>query len=144
MDRHNNQIGRPLIGSNRARAKAERNLMDELPYSMDGIRRDAVLVAIREVCAHRGWLLLAAHVRTTHVHLVLEAEVEPISILNCIKAYASRKLNQMVIEETGRKRWARHGSTRWLWKDNDVASAIRYVIEEQGEGMALYVNEEFR
>ncbi|MGH9721803.1 MAG: hypothetical protein ACRD8O_16465, partial [Bryobacteraceae bacterium] len=24
------------------------------------------------------------------------------------------------------------GSTRWLWKDQDVREAIRYVVEEQG------------
>jgi hypothetical protein len=35
-------------------------------------------------------------------------------------------------------RWARHGSTRWLWKDEDVRQALRYVIEEQGEPMALF------
>jgi len=80
--------------------------MDQVPYSMDGIRRDAVLAAIREVCSHRGWLLLAAHVRMTHVHFVVEGEVEPEMILNSVEAYASRKLSGMGIDEAGRKRWA--------------------------------------
>jgi len=35
----------------------------------------------------------------------------------------------------------RHGSTRYLWSREDVASAIKYVIEEQGEVMAAYVGE---
>jgi len=118
--------------------------MDQMPYSMDGPRRNVVLAAIREVCSHRGWLLLAAHVRTTHVHFVVEAEVEPEPILNSIKAYASRRLNEMGMDAQGRKRWARHGSTRWLWNDDDVGSAVRYVIEEQGEGMAVFVSEDFR
>ena len=54
VDRRQNQIGRPFVVSNRARARAERTLMDQVPYSMDGARRDAVLGAIREVCSHRG------------------------------------------------------------------------------------------
>jgi hypothetical protein len=29
--------------------------------------------------------------------------------------------------------------SRWLWKDQDVREAIRYVIEEQGEPMAVFV-----
>ena len=48
--------------------------MDQPPYGLDAMRRDAVLEAIQQVCAHRGWCLLAAHVRTTHVHTVVEAE----------------------------------------------------------------------
>ena len=74
------------------------------------------------------------------MHLVLEAEVVPEPILNTIKAYSSRKL---AMEEPGRKRWARHGSTRWLWNDDDVAAVLRYVVEEQGEAMALFVSEGF-
>src|ERR1700733_11316002 len=31
-----------------------------------------VLSAIRETCAFRHWTLLAAHVRSTHVHLVVD------------------------------------------------------------------------
>ena len=51
--------------------------MDQAAYSLDETRRNTVLAAIQEVCAHRGWRLLAAHVRTTHVHTVVEAEVPP-------------------------------------------------------------------
>jgi hypothetical protein len=52
------------------------------------------------------------------------------------KAYASRALNRI---EGPRRRWARHGSTRWLWRDQDVRRAIRYIVEEQGEPMAVFV-----
>ena len=36
---------------------------------------------------------------------------------------------------------ARHGSTRWLWKDEDLQKALQYVVEEQGEPMALFIAE---
>ena len=41
----------------RQRAAAERERMDQAP-----------LEAIQEVCARRGWSLLAAHVRSNPVH----------------------------------------------------------------------------
>jgi REP element-mobilizing transposase RayT len=82
---------------------------------------------------------LAAHVRTNHVHAVVESEVRPEKVMNAFKSYASRGLNRLKPEKSDRKRWARHGSTRWLWKDQDVADAIRYVVQEQGEPMAVFV-----
>ena len=65
----------------------------------------------------------------------------PEKILNELKAYASRKLNQAGLDAPDRRRWARHGSTRYLWKRDEVESAIGYVADWQGDPMAVYVNE---
>ena len=54
------------------------------------------------------------------------------------KTYASRRLNRMGLEEPDRKRWARHGSTRWLWKPQHVSAAIQYVVAEQGDAMSVF------
>lgn len=116
--------------------------MDQAPYSLDGIRRDAVLEAIQEVCAHRSWNLLAAHVRSEHVHTVVEAEVAPERVMSDLKVYASRGLNRLKLDEPNRKRWARHGSTRWLWKPQHVAAAIQYVVAEQGDAMSVFESHE--
>ena len=51
------------------------------------------------------------------------------------KAYASRQLNQ---QEEKSKRWTRHGSTRYLWKNQEVDNAVNYVIAEQGEPMVVF------
>ena len=51
--------------------------MDQLPYGTDRSRRETVLAWLRERCTERRWNLLAAHVRTNHVHLVVEAELVP-------------------------------------------------------------------
>jgi hypothetical protein len=61
--------------------------------------------------------------------------------MHAFKAYASRDLNRLAIDAPDRKRWARHGSTRWLWKDEDVQEAIRYVVSGQGEPMEVYLDE---
>ena len=113
--------------------------MVEAPYNMDRTRRDAVLTALRERCIERHWILWAAHVRTNHVHLIVTAEARPERVMNDLKSYASRCLNRVGLDEPSRKRWARHGSTRWLWSREDVLAAIRYVVDEQGAPMSVFV-----
>ena len=97
-----------------------------------------MLAALVERCSDRKWDLMGAHVRTDHVHLVIEAETQPERILNDLKSFASRRLNELCLDGPNRKRWARHGSTRWLWKREAVSAAIQYVIDKQGEKMAVH------
>jgi REP element-mobilizing transposase RayT len=121
---------------------AEAALMREPPYRLDGLRRAIVLESILAVCARRGWMLLAAHVRETHVHAVLDAGDTPEPALNALKAYASRALNDAGLDDRDRRRWSRHGSTRWLWTRNAVEEAIRYVVAGQGQPMEVFVTTE--
>ena len=140
VDREHNLPGSPLLEVDSARTAAELELMDQTLYHLDPIRRAAVLEAIQEVCGHQGWSLLAAHVRSSHVHAVVAAEVRPERIMGAFKTYASRRLNRMGLDEPDRKRWARHGSTRWLWKPEQVSAAIQYVVAEQGDAMSVFLS----
>ena len=142
VDRRHNVPATPILEVDLARAAAERERMDQAPYDLDQIRRDVVLAAIQEVCAHRGWSLLAAHVRSNPVHTVVEAEGPPERVMGDFKAYASRHLNGMRVDEPNRKRWAHHGSTRWLWKPQHVSAAVQYVVAEQSEAMSVFESHE--
>ena len=142
VDRQHNLVGSRRLEPDTHRVQAERRDMRQDPYVLNVAARPVVLAAIQRHCAHRGWNLQAAHVRTNHVHVIVEAGIRPEKIMNEFKSYASRALNQLTSESLDRKRWARHGSTRWLWKDEDVSHALRYVIDEQGEPMALFVEDE--
>jgi REP element-mobilizing transposase RayT len=82
--------------------------------------------------------LLAAHIRTNHVHIVVTSESKPEPVMVAMKAYSSRALNQRGIDTPGLRRWARHGSTRYLWTTESIRAAIRYVVDEQGSAMAVY------
>jgi REP element-mobilizing transposase RayT len=141
VDRSHNLVGSRLLEPDSQRVIVERQRMLQDPYLLDEERRAVVLASLQQHCGHRGWNLLAAHVRSNHVHAVVEAEIRPEKIMNEFKSYASRELNSLGTDRSDRKRWARHGSTRWLWKDQQVRDAIRYVVEEQGEPMALFVAE---
>ena len=141
VDRDHNAPGHPFVEANPARLDMKRRQMEQAPYVLDVLRRATVLAASQEICLYRGWKLWAAHVRTNHVHIVVEADVLPEMIMNSLKSYASRSLNRLAEETKDRKRWARHGSTRWLWNDTDVQEAIRYVVYGQGEPMDVYLAE---
>jgi hypothetical protein len=72
------------------------------------------------------------------VHVVVDADTQPERVMGDFKAYVSRRLNQTHLDAADRKRWARHGSTRWLRYPKTVSAAIEYVVREQGEPMALF------
>ena len=113
-----------------------RHLMKEPGYLLSLQNAGVVLAAIREVCRFRNWGLLAAHVRTTHVHAVVDLDREPGDALRDFKSYASRALNRF---EGAKTRWSRGGSTRSLPSPEAVRAAVRYVASGQGEAMALFV-----
>jgi REP element-mobilizing transposase RayT len=139
VDRRHHLFGSPTLDVDPRRAATERRAMTQPPYSLTSDRRSVVQQAIRQVCSFRNWNLLAAHVRSNHVHVVVEAEVPPEKVMRDLKAYASRALTRLSDDQADRKRWARHGRTRWLFTDQSVRAAIRNVVDEQGAAMAVFL-----
>ena len=60
---------------------------------------------------------------------------KPEPILDAFKAYSTRALRRAKLIGDDQKPWARHGSTIYLWKDQDVAKAIAYVMLSQGDNL---------
>jgi REP element-mobilizing transposase RayT len=113
--------------------------MNQPPYALDGIRRSVTLKATQEVCGRKAWILVAAHVRTNHVHVVVEAEAPPERVMSTLKSSASHALNELAIDgQKKRRRWARHGSTRYIWTKQQLSAAIRYTVSRQGEALSVY------
>lgn len=69
------------------------------------------------------------------MHTVVTAMQEPEPVLDAFKAYATRSLRRAKLMATNIKPWVRHGSTIYLWKESDVASAIEYVMLGQGDDL---------
>jgi REP element-mobilizing transposase RayT len=138
VDRKHNVAGEVLLPANAELRHNRKTLMTAPEYRMGAGERETVLAAIRQHAEFRGWSLLAVHVRTNHVHIVVVGDAKPERMMIEFKAYASRALNRMNPTETQRKYWTRHGSTRWLNTDESVRRAIEYTIAEQGEAMAVY------
>ena len=101
--------------------------------------RQLVKEAIIEVCKYRGWKLVALHVRTTHVHAIVNAEATPWRVMIDWKAYATRRLRMS--DPTRVVYWAQGGSARSLKTERDVRRAMAYVLEEQGEPLETFCAE---
>jgi REP element-mobilizing transposase RayT len=104
-----------------------------LPFLLNREQRRAVYHAIREVCRFRDYAIFALNVRTNHIHVVVSAQAKPEKIIEAFKSYATRRLRSEGLVSLDAKVWARHGSTRYLWKDRSVNAAIEYVLHGQGE-----------
>ena len=112
--------------------------MKHLAYHLDQPAQKAVKKGIRHGCTRRNWKFHAAHVRHTHAHVVLSALSDPEPVLNALKSYASQGLNRCGIDRGRTRRWARGGSTVYLWTEEALACAIRYVVELQGAPMEVF------
>jgi len=140
VDKNQNIFGTEFLSFNQYRQMSAEKRMAEASYLLNQHQRQIVLSAIKEVCQYREWVLLAAHVRTNHVHLVIHAIHQPEIVMNTIKSYSSRRLNEAKLDGNRMNRWTRHGSTRYLWREEEVESTIQYVVYEQGSPMAVFEN----
>ena len=142
VDRHHNIPETDFLPFNHARQMSGKKRMSETPYFLDEPQRQIVLNTIKEVCQHREWMLIAAHIRTNHVHLIVHAMLSPETIMNTLKAYCSRRLNESNLDGRRVNRWTRHGSTKYLWHEEEVEATLQYVIYEQGKPMAVFENKD--
>ena len=127
-----------LLSENPALRAYEKSIQEHQTVVLDREAREIVKQAILQTCRFREWLLHAAHIRSTHIHVVLKAGASPERLLIDLKAYATRMLRK-----NGYKRqrfWTRHGSTRYLNTTSQMNKAIHYIISEQGKPMSTYLN----
>jgi REP element-mobilizing transposase RayT len=110
--------------------------MTDPPWEPNSDDRRLILQTISEVCRYRGWVLFAANVRLTHIHAVVEADGKPEKVLHDFKSYSTRALDR---DGSVHKMWSRHGSTVYLWTNEEVSSAVKYVAEGEGQPTSLTV-----
>ena len=103
--------------------------MKEGPFLLTKKDRCAVADTVKSHCQIRGWLLHAVNARSNHVHVVVSATCDPDTIVEQFKAWSSRKLKS---DHSVRKRfWTEGSSKRWINHEDDLDSAIEYVLEAQ-------------
>jgi REP element-mobilizing transposase RayT len=108
-----------------------RDRMREPAFVLDDAGRAVVQATVSEVCDHPGWCLLAVNARTNHVHTVLSCRCAPEVTMTTLKAWSTRRLREAKRVADDARVWARHGSTRYLWTEEDVRGAVRYVVERR-------------
>jgi len=118
-----------------ALARWEQRQLSADIYLLNEQRRPIVLAAIRRVCERSSWDLIAAHVRTNHVHILLDGpDARSASLASAIKSDASRRLS-LELGEPHMRRWTRSSS---ILRVRDFDRILKYVIDGQGPPMARY------
>lgn len=135
MDRKHNVYGTSKTAPNSRLLRSDTKQLKHPPFRLGAKARQVVEKAVREVCEHRKYLLRAINVRTNHVHTVVTAMTKPEPVLISFQAYSTRALRKEGLNSPGVKPWARHGSTIYLWKERDVAKAMKYVLLGQGNDL---------
>jgi len=92
VDRDHNQHGMAFVEPDASREAEAREKMKQSEYKMQAGEREIVRDAIVELCRQKGWHLLAVHVRTNHVHVVVSVNRDPGRVMSDMKARASREL----------------------------------------------------
>jgi len=134
IDRRNyNRYGTPGMPVNKKLLADETRALRHAPVILDLNQRKIVELAIQEVCEQRKYALHAVNARSNHVHSVVTAPCKPEYVLNSFKSYTTRRLRETNLLSDSIKPWARHGSTPYLWTEEELERAIDYVINGQGD-----------
>lgn len=132
VDRNHNGYDTPLLPENRDRIRQDRQHMTACPASFDQESRRIISETIIAHCRHRAWELLAVNARSNHIHVVVRfAGVDPEIMMGQFKAWASRRLREAGKIGLDDKVWTRHGSTRYIWKEEEIDGAVQYVTDGQ-------------
>ena len=87
-----------------------------------------------QACDIRRWHLHAVNARTNHVHAVVTAGIPPDKVMDQLKAWCTRRLNEYDTARGAARRehwWTRHGSTRYINDVEYLQNAVQYVMERQ-------------
>ena len=133
-----NRFGGDKISANAELKHKELSSLKSKPLIFDFKIRKVIKQAICEVCEFRKYSLIALNVRTNHVHCVVSGAAKPELIMNSFKCYATRRLREKLQLPSEIKVWSRHGSTRYLWTDEQVERAVDYVINGQGNDLTNF------
>ncbi len=137
VNKEHNRFGEEFVPCNTGLNTKEQSFLKHPPIKLNSLHRNVVLQAVLEVCAFRGWLAHAAHVRSNHVHIVVSGREKPEKMMRDFKIYATRAIKKDGDKIPAEKYWTRHGSTKYIWTKENLCSSIEYVKNGQGKIMAF-------
>jgi REP element-mobilizing transposase RayT len=137
VSRNHRNWGSPTVPSNSAWQDQARRLVAEPEFSLGPQDRALVLNSIVDACTNRAWRLFCVHIRTRHVHAVLQTDAPVSRTVSYLKARATFVLK--TYHPDRQRFWTKHGSTRYLWNRASVGAALDYVMNQQGSPMDMWV-----
>ena len=135
VDRDHNQVGSNYRSPRPPLLESDRKRMAEPSFSLSRKSRKLAAEACSRTCQDRSWILVALHVRTSHLHAIVRAATTPGRVLAVLKSCATKRLRAHGPYRT--RYWARGGSKKYLWNPRQISVAIDYVLNCQGEAMEV-------
>ena len=132
VDRDHNQVGSNYRSPRPPLLESDRKRMAEPSFSLSRKSRKLAAEACSRTCQDRSWILVALHVRTSHLHAIVRAATTPGRVLAVLKSCATKRLRAHGPYRT--RYWARGGSKKYLWNPRQISVAIDYVLNCQGGG----------
>ena len=112
------------------------------PVLLNSGHRQIVRDTIAKHCGIRQWRLYGLHVRSNHVHIVVNADKSIDQVSNELKGWPKRILCENGFAPP--KMWTVGSSKVFIFTEAKLREKIHYVVYEQGEMMAYYIDEAFR
>jgi REP element-mobilizing transposase RayT len=141
IDREHNIYNTDCLKPDPSRERVCRRLLAHPPVRLTVVQRKTVHAAIEKACTCKGWQLHVVNVRTNHVHVVITANSSPEMVMSVLKSWSTRSLRQTGLRAKSDTLWARHGSTRYIWKEHFLLDACRNAADIQGVPSVADVNE---
>lgn len=134
VDRNHNKFDTPRLPPDTVRESFARRTMRHPEYRLTPAGCRVVRETLKDHVAIRRWKLHTMNPRTTHVHVVVSANgYAPEIVLDQFKGWCKRRLRAAGLLGAEAEAWAAHGSTVYLWDEVELANAIDYVANRQGE-----------
>ncbi|MBU0617105.1 MAG: transposase [Planctomycetes bacterium] len=136
VDDEHHVFGDQYAPTDPARTTRSSGRLRQKQVNLDESARAIVGTTIEQHCRIKGWELLALNVRTNHVHVVVAVgDVSPRVALSQFKAWTTRRLREAGHVGADAAVWTRRGSSRYLWDLENVAKAVAYVTDYQGDDL---------
>jgi REP element-mobilizing transposase RayT len=136
VDRWHNTYGESGLKTNHRLRESIDQRLAHPPYHLDAYERTIVEDVIRAHVSHRRWRLHALNVRTTHVHIVVSAgKYTPELAMEQLKGWGTRRLRDAGLLGATAPAWTDHGSTQYVWNEDQLFEAVNYVQNCQGDDL---------
>lgn len=129
------------IESNAGFFQYQRNSLKHPQVTLNSKQRQIVLKTITDHCQLKGWPLYTAHVRSNHFHLLIQSEHRAEKVTSDLKAWCTRRLREAGFDLP--KVWTRQASTVYVWRHEKLIEKARYIIQDQGRPMSVYIDPQF-
>ncbi len=139
--RHEHSVyGDAFEPSNQGLRASAKDLLKSAPVWLSVDQAETAVQQFRTTCRCRGWKLVAVAVMANHFHIVIGTgdATGGRKLLNDLKAYASRALNERSGKPKPARWWTRNGSHRRLLDQQALSAATNYVLHRQAKPLAKW------